>query len=732
MSDRQKVTEAHRRRRAVVYVRQSTPTQVEQNAESRARQYALRERATELGWTPSAISVIDEDLGRSGASADGRLGFKELVADVGLGQVGIVLALEVSRFARSSADWHQLLDLCALSGTLIADSDGIYSPADFNDRLLLGLKGTMSEAELHLIRARLDGGLRNKAERGELEQNLPVGLDRDEAGRIVLSADEQVRHAIEGVLCLWRKLGSARQVVAELVAEGQKLPRRSNGERRVRWTRASYGSVHGFLTNPAYAGAFVFGRTRTEKALDDNGHVRRRTVDLPIEQWSVCIPDHHPGYVSWDSYLATRERLRANMISRGEGGGAAREGVALLQGILRCGRCGRRMQVAYSGTSGRVARYACVRAHHLHGTERSCQSLGGTRLDRAVAAAFLEAVTPAGVRASAEAVEQIERQHEERLGGQGLAVERSQIEAGRAQRQFDACEPENRLVGRTLEARLEEALVSLEAERRKLAELERRRPEPLSAEERQALGRLARELPRLWAADTTTARERKELLRTLVAEVIVTVHDEPTRRAEVEIAWEGGARSELAVPLVRRGGEAKRTPEDTVELVRRLAAHHPDRQIAAILNKQGRRTGTGLPFTEPRVRHVRKQHRIPAAPPADPASELFTIDQTAEQLGVTATTIYRWLRAGLLPGEQVTSGAPWRIPLTDEIRARFVPDVPDGYFPLAQAAKQLGVARQTVLHKVQRGELEAVQVTKGRRKGLRIQVPGAEAGLLDQ
>ncbi len=732
MSDRSKITDVHRGRHAIVYVRQSTLTQVEQNVESRARQYALRERAIELGWTPSAISVIDEDLGRSGASADGRLGFKELVADVGLGQVGIVLALEVSRFARSSADWHQLLDLCALSGTLIADSDGIYSPADFNDRLLLGLKGTMSEAELHLIRARLDGGLRNKAERGELEQNLPVGLDRDEAGRIVLSADEQVRHAIDHVFCLWRRLGSARQVVAELVAEGQELPRRSNGERRVRWARANYGSVHGFLTNPAYAGAFVFGRTRTEKALDGEGRVRRRTRELPIEEWSVCIPDHHPGYVSWDSYLATRERLRANVISPGEGGGAAREGGALLQGILRCGRCGRRMQVAYSGTSGRVARYACVRAHHLHGTERSCQSLGGMRLDRAVAAAFLEAVTPAGVRASAQAVEQIERQHEERLGGQRLAVERSETEAGRAQRQFDACEPENRLVGRTLEARLEEALASLEAERRKLAELERRRPEPLSAEERQALGRLARELPRLWVAETTAARERKELLRTLVAEVIVTVRDEPTRRADVEIAWEGGARSELAVPLVRRGGEAKRTPEDTVELIRRLAAHHPDRQIAAILNKQGRRTGTGLPFTEPRVRHVRKQHRVPAAPPPDPTSELFTIDQTAEQLGVTPTTIYRWLRAGLLPGEQVTSGAPWRIRLTDEIRARFVPEVPDGYLPLAEAAKRLGVARQTVLHKVQRGELEAVQVTRGRRKGLRIQVPGTEAGLLDQ
>src|ERR671923_201466 len=457
MSDRSKISEAHRRRRAVVYVRQSTPTQLERNHESRARQYALRERAIELGWPAAAVSVVDDDLGRSGASAEERTGFKELVAEVGLGQIGLVLALEVSRFARSSADWHQLLDLCALTATLIADADGIYSPQDFNDRLLLGLKGTMSEAELHLIRARLDGGLRNKAERGELEQNLPVGLERDDDGRIALTADEQVRHATERVFELWRRLGSARQVVRELIAEGQLLPRRTVGQRRVRWARASYGAVHDLLTNPAYAGAFVFGRTRQQKRLDDRGRVRRRTVELPLEQWSVCIPEHHPGYVSWDDYLATRDRLRANVIRPGEAGGAAREGGALLQGIVRCGHCGRRMQVAYSGTNGRVPRYACVRAHHLHGTDHSCQSVGGLRLER--------------------------------------------------------------------------ALWELGRERRGLAELERRRPEPLTDEERRALARLARDLPRLWDAETTTARDRKELPRSLIGEVIVTVREDP-RRAE--------------------------------------------------------------------------------------------------------------------------------------------------------------------------------------------------------
>lgn len=731
MSDRAKITEEHRRRRAVVYVRQSTPRQLERNHESRARQYALRERAIELGWPAGSVSVVDDDLGRSGASTEGRLGFKELVAEVGLGRVGLILALETSRLARSSADWHRLLDLCALSGTLIADSDGIYSPADFNDRLLLGLKGTMSEAELHLIRSRLDGGLRNKAKRGELEQNLPVGFDRDDDGRVVLTADEQVRHAIGRVFELWRRLGSARQVVACLGEEGQRLPRRTVGQRRVRWAQATYGAVHDLLTNPAYAGAFVYGRTSQKKTLDGEGRVRRRTVALPLEQWSVCLPEHHPGYVSWEEYLATRERLRANVRPRGEGGGAAREGGALLQGILRCGRCGRRMQVAYSGNDGRVPRYACVRAHHFHGAERACQSVGGLRLEKAVIAAFLEAVTPAGVRACSEAIGELERQHQERLHGQRLAVERAEFEAERSRRQFDACEPEHRLVARTLEARLEAALAELERERRRLAELEARRPEPLTPAERDALAAIARDLPRLWTAATTTARDRKELLRTLVGEVIVTVEEEP-RRAQVEIVWEGGARSELQVPLIRRGPETRRTDEETIQLIRRLAVHHPDRQIAAILNKQGRRTGTGLRFTEPRVKSVRQSNGIPAAPPPDPASGLYTIEQAARELGVNHTTIYRWLRAGLLPGEQTTAGAPWRIRLTDEIRGRFVPHVPDGYVPLDEAATRLGVARQTVLHKVQRGELHAIQVTKGRRKGLRIQVSGAAAGLFAQ
>ena len=322
------------------------------------------------------------------------------MAEVGLGQVGLILALETSRLARSSADWHQLLDLCALTGTLIADADGVYSPGEFNDRLLLGLKGTMSEAELHLIRARLDGGLRNKAARGELRLRA-AGRARSRRGRPDRAAarDEQVRHAIERVFVLWRRLGSARQVVIELIAEGQQLPRRTVGQRRIRWAPASYGAVHDFLTNPAYAGAFVFGRTRREKRLDADGRgARARRARCRSRSGLSACPSTIPAMCPGSEYLATRERLRANVRPRGEGGGAAREGAALLQGLVRCGRCGRRMQVAYSGTDGTRPRAmrACA-ATCCMAPDRRCQSLGGGRLDKAVAAAFLEAVTPAGV-----------------------------------------------------------------------------------------------------------------------------------------------------------------------------------------------------------------------------------------------------------------------------------------------------------------------------------------------
>ena len=336
-----KLRPTHLGRDAYVYVRQSTLTQVRDHTESLERQYELADRAMTLGWAPRQVVIVDEDLGRSGAESSAREGFQHLVADVGLGKVGIIFGIEVSRLARNNADWYQLLDLCALTDTLIADGDGLYDPGDFNDRLVLGLKGTMSEAELHLIRHRLTAGLRHKAAKGELRQGLPVGFVHDDLDAIVMDPSEAVRSAIAAVFSLFDELGSARQVMLSMRGDNLLVPRRPTGSRRVTWAAASYPSIHDFLTNPNYAGAFVFGRSRTEKRLNDKGKVVARTRFLPRDEWEVLIPDHHPGFITWDRFEANQDKLRANWHApRGHGGGAVREGSALLQGRLRCGRCG--------------------------------------------------------------------------------------------------------------------------------------------------------------------------------------------------------------------------------------------------------------------------------------------------------------------------------------------------------------------------------------------------------
>ena len=526
MSEHAKITAGHRQRRAVVYVRQSTPGQVERNTESSARQYALAERAVELGWPPESVVVVDEDTGRSAAWARSRIGFRELVAEVGLGHVGVILALEVSRLARSSADWHQLLDLCALTATLICDGDGIYSPGEFNDRLLLGLKGTMSEAELHLIRSRLRGGIENKARRGELRLNLPIGLDRDRDGQIQLTADEQVRAAIERVYALWRRCA--------LRAPGRLRARRSESTSclppadRRRAARAlgagHFGAVHDLLTNPVYAGAFVYGRTRERKTVDADGRdpqphgaAARPVARLPARppprlRQLEGIP-RHPGPAAGQRRGARRGRRRRPRRQRAA------------PGLVRCGRCGRRMMVAYSGTGGRAGRYLCSRTFQPAGHAPAVP--GARALDRAVAAAFLDAVTPAGVDAARRArSRELQPAHDERVAAQRLAVERAAYEAERARRQYDACEPENRLVARTLE----DAPRSCARRTRAPATGARRaRATPARAAlaiRADALRRLAGELPRLWDAPSTTARDRKELLRALIEEAVVTVRED--------------------------------------------------------------------------------------------------------------------------------------------------------------------------------------------------------------
>ncbi|MCA1736995.1 MAG: recombinase family protein [Actinobacteria bacterium] len=726
----------HLGRDAYVYVRQSTLTQVREHTESLERQYQLRERAVGLGWATHQVRVIDSDLGRSGADTNGREGFKDLVADVGLGKVGIVVGLEVSRLARNNSDWYQLLDLCALCDTLIADADGVYHPADFNDRLVLGLKGTMSEAELHLIRGRLTAGLRHKAQKGELRQGLPVGFDYDEDGAVVLSPDEAVTEAIGTVFRRFSELGSARQMMLSLQEDGLKLPRRPTRTGKIVWREATYPAVHDLLTNPAYAGAFVFGRTRTEHRVTPDGTKTTRVVQLPTEEWSVLIPDHHPGFIDWDTFEANQKTLRANFRPpRGEGGGAAREGTALLQGRIRCGRCGRMMQTGYSGTKGNCPRYVCARAKQLYGSERICQSLGGRRLEQQVTDEMFKVLEPAALAATAEALRAAEANHAARLRTFELAAERARYEADRARRQFEACEPENRLVGRTLEAEWEQRLAEVRRAENELTRARTDRPAVLSDDEVAWLQRAGADIRAVFEAPTTSWRERKQLLRAVVTEVIVTVRSEE-RTAEVTILWEGGDSTSFLMVLNRTGGHFQSTPEKTVDLVRRLALHYDDTTIAAILSRQGRRTATGLPFSKRRVASLRASRGIPAFPgdvtSVDQDAPVVTAEQAAAMLRVDKSTVYRWLRTGFIVGEQLTAGAPWRIRVTKEVRHKVRPDVPEGWLPLAEAAAALGVSRQTVLHKVQRNELAAVHVNRGRRKGLRIQVKTDGPGLFDQ
>lgn len=736
-----KITASHLGRDAYVYVRQSTPTQVQVHTESLERQYELRERALGLGWPAHQVVVIDADLGRSGARTDGRLGFSELVADVGLGKVGIVLGIEVSRLARNNADWYQLLDLCTLTDTLIADADGIYHPGDFNDRLVLGLKGTMSEAELHLIRSRLTAGLKHKAAKGELRQGLPVGLDYTDDDQVTITADEAVVEAIATVFRRFDELGSARQVLLSLREDGLLLPRRRNGSTRISWQTASYPAVHDLLTNPAYAGAFVFGRTRTEKRVDTAGRVITRVRLLPREQWAVLIPDHHPGFISWSQYEANTARLRANWRApRGHGGGAPREGRALLQGLLQCGKCGRTMQTGYSGPKGNSPRYVCARAQQLYGTGPGCQSIGGGRLEKTVLEQVFAILEPASLQATAKALLEADEHHRQRLAAFELAAERARYEAERAHRQYDAVEPENRLVARTLERSLEDKLAAVRRAENDLAAQRARRPVTLTDAEAAWIRRAGADVAKVFHASTTTLVERKQLIRAVIDHIVLTVHAADDERvAELHIIWQGGADTKLSMPMTKRGGHTRTTSEDTLALVRRLAEHYDDNTIALILSKQRRRTATGLTWTKTRVKTLRASHRIPAYQPPEPETVgaddqdvvVVTVPRAAELLGVSKYTVYRWLREGFIVGEQLTPAAPWHIRIDQHLRELLRPEAPEGWLPLDQAAQALGIARQSVLHKVQRGQLQAVYVNRGRRQGLRIQIKPDQTGLFD-
>ena len=738
MNDNPKVSTFHRRKIAIVYVRQSTLGQLERNQESTARQYDLVEKAVALGWPRSAVRVVDEDQGVSGSSTIGRTGFAELAAQVGLGQVGIVLALEVSRLARNGADWYRLLDLAAMTDTLIADADGLYHPGLFNDRLVLGMKGTMSECELHILRARLEGGVRNKAARGELKRALPVGLVWGEGPTEVLfHPDEAVVGVIAAVLERFAECGSARAVWLWLREQHLKWPLTPTAylhDEDIRWVEPTYHAVHNVLTHPAYAGAYVYGRTKFERRLGEDGQIKTRRRILPREQWQVLIEDHHPGFIDWDTYLANTEQIAGNTrpVRHEPGTGAVREGCALLQGLAACGICARKLAVFYSGKAKSTPGYYCTGTGQLvDGRGTRHLQVGGLAIDAAVAGAFLAALAPAALSACLAAVEELEHGHDTALAGHRREVERTRFQTSKAERRYLAVDPDNRLVARGLEADWERALGALASAEAELARAERRRPAALSPAERAAVLALGEDLDGIWNADTTTDKDRKQLLHTLLDDVVITITtDSGDRRADLRIRWKGGAISELTVPP-KRAQPKIRTDDDTIDLIRRLAVHHADPVIAGILNRQGRLTARGLSYTASRVQSLRHHWHIPCHQPGtEPAEgELLTVAKAAAELHLAPSTLHRWLTDGFIAGEQTTPGAPWRIRMNDELRALFVDDAPAGWLAMLEATLAHGVSRQTLLQRVKRGELGAVHVRTGRRKGLRIEPPTTQEGL---
>ena len=730
-----KLQPRHLRRRAVVYVRQSTPRQVINNQESTRRQYQLAERARQMGWTASQIEVVDDDLGLSGASSQARLGFQRLVAAIGLGEVGIVLVTEVSRLSRRNSDWHRVIELCAVFRTLIADEDGVYDAQDPNDLLLLGVKGTLFAAELHILRARMRGNLLNKARRGELALRLPVGYRRLGDGTVVLEPDEQVRATLTLLFERFDLLRNARAVQRYFLEHGLAMPRliQQGAEAgRIAWVRPTYQMIQQVLTSPVYAGVFVYGRRQRQVAPGDPPIVadRRR----PVEEWDIVVPGIYPAYLSHDQYLLNRHHLHDNLYNfAAKGRGAPREGRALLQGLVVCGRCGRRMAVSHGS---RYHRYECRRAQIDYAAPQ-CQAFPVAYLDRAVGALFLAAVQPAALETALATLAVLERERQALDRHWQLRIERARYEAQRAQRQYDATEPENRSVARALETRWNTALQALEQLDQEYAVVRRTELLPLDEAEQHTVRRLAGDLPALWHAATTTDVDRKRLLRLVVHEVVLTV-DAKERCAEVVVLWNGGATTRHEVRCPPLGWHCRTEPE-LIRHLAELARHDPDHRIAARLNAEGLRTRTGKPWTYARVFSMRKQHGIATACPlstrdaAPRADGLIPAKAAAQRLGVSPSLIHVWVGHGVLDYDQHRSSSKVWVRLSEDDLARLDgssalgPDLPS----LGQVMHREGFSRDALWDRVRQGEYRAFRVAHGQGWEWRLQrqiTPGQPAG----
>jgi DNA invertase Pin-like site-specific DNA recombinase len=605
MTANSKITREHLCRDAIAYVRQSGAHQVRHNQESRRRQYGLVERAKSLGWPARSIKSVDEDQGRGAAVSAHRHGFKKVMAEVGAGQVGMILALEASRLARSNADWHRLVEICVVTNTLLADETAVYDPRDPNDRLLLGVKGTISEAELFTLRQRLHEGRWNKARRGELTRALPVGYVYREDRQVVQDPDRQVRARLDYVFELFARLRVARQVLMQLVEEKLKMPAKIWGGARhgqVIWKEPDLNTLIRILHNPTYAGAYVFGQWESDPFDRSPTNGRARMHSRTVEEWPVCIQDAYPAYISWEQFLANQQQLHANWY-RGDRQGAPRKGSALLQGIVFCGRCGARMTVRHYATKEkRAPAYGCFHAYQEYGG-KGCQYFSAHGVDGAITELFLDAVSPAKVPIALRALEELETHHRQTAAQWEADLQHAEYEVALARRRYEAADPENRLVAGELEATWEQSMQELNKRRQEYQAFLRQQDTPLSSHDRRLVEDLSADLAKVWHAETTSMEERKTLLRFLVKRVHLDGVTE-AGKIRIEVEWHTGAHSSLLIDRPQMGGWAPRTPKAVETRIRELLGDHGYEAIAEILNQEGLRNTKGLPFTRHSVGYV--------------------------------------------------------------------------------------------------------------------------------
>jgi DNA invertase Pin-like site-specific DNA recombinase len=684
LSTDERITTAHRAKLAYVYVRQSSPGQVRHHQESTELQYRLVERAAVFGWPRERVHVIDDDLGKSGTSSRDRYGFQTLIAEVGLGKAGLVMSLDASRLARNNRDWHQLLELCSLFGVLIADGERLYDPAAYHDRLLLGLSGIMSEAELHQIKIRLHQGERQKAARGALRLPLPAGLIHTRDGGVTFNPDEEVQERLRLVFAKFRELRSAKAVMRYLRRGNLLLPVRplhGPAPHDVVWRPADSARVINILKNPAYAGAYVYGRRRQDPLRRQPGSDRIGTAAVAPEDWSICLRDAHPAYLDWNEFMANRRQLADN-VGRYDAGrpGAPRKGNALLQGIVSCGRCARRMCLRYSGPHGDYPVYVCAADSSAEGRPR-CQEVRALAVDAEVERLILTALTPDRIVLAIAALGEIEEETRAMERQWSLKRERARYDAERARRQYDAVEPENRLVARSLERVWEERLRRVGQVEQEYDAWRREQSVSISDNDRAEILALGEELPRLWRAATTRSADRKQIVRLVIKDVAL---DQKRRRGYVwiKVIWQTGAASEHWLQRCVQGYEQHADQDRLRQCITELNRQQKmDGEIAAILNKEALRTAHGAPFSGGMVHVLRKRWRIQsvkingtAANPQQWPDGSYSVQGAATAIGITPQVIFDWLRKGWLTGTQLAKGMPWQISLSPDqaavLRAR--------------------------------------------------------------